>query len=147
MNKLEPIPFLVDKKKLRSMYNDISSSDITQALKFIVEKTISKNPLSKRTIKCQNLNHLEFAEFVEMYGPPKGYFITEEFGQTLQQFKSDNSKETYYKFEACISEIRKKLLELNTPQEKLKALQQICFSYDLDSTSIKEIIGFENEAF
>ncbi|CAM4176713.1 hypothetical protein FLJU110815_20325 [Flavobacterium jumunjinense] len=145
MSQTKPIPFLVDKKKLRTMYNDLPSGEVIGALKFIVEKTILKTPFSKRTIKCQSLNHLEFAEFVAMYGTPKGYFITKEFEQTLQQLKADNTKETASRIEKCIAEIRKKFTELNTPEEKLKALQQSCFAYNLDATFIKKIIGFKND--
>lgn len=138
-NNLKPIPFIVTKKKLREMYNDLSSKDVIQALKFIVEKTTTKNPLSKRSIRCNNLTHLEFAEFVDMYGTPKGYIVTEEFQQTLQQLKNNQDK---IKIEKCIQEIRRKFLDCKTHEEKSKALQQTCFAFNLETSFIEKIIEY-----
>jgi hypothetical protein len=62
----------------------------------------------------------------------------------LQQLKADSTKETATKIEKCVTEIRKKFLKLNSAEEKLKALQQSCFTYNLDATFIKKIMGFIN---
>ena len=71
-NNKKPLPHSVTKAVLVEMYcNQFSDTKIRKQINEILnEKNISKD--------TKIIPHLEFMEFVETYGLPKGYYIDDE---------------------------------------------------------------------
>ncbi|MBF03216.1 MAG: hypothetical protein CMP76_07965 [Flavobacterium sp.] len=155
---LKPIPYTASKSLIRKLYNYISEKELINFFKSVIEKTNSNNSFSKRSILCKTLTHLEFAEFVKTYGKPKGYFITPEFEETLQQLSKESkelsTKQISFNIEMCITEIREgfiilaknqTLSKLQLETEKQNVLQKVCFKFNLNTSYIERIMGFKNE--
>ncbi|NHM07636.1 hypothetical protein G4D82_10415 [Flavobacterium sp. CYK-4] len=71
-NNKKPLPYSVTKSELIQMYCDqFSEAKIRKQINEILkEKNISKD--------TKMIPHLEFMEFVETYGLPKGYYYDDD---------------------------------------------------------------------
>ncbi|WP_130736894.1 hypothetical protein [Flavobacterium sp. J27] len=154
-SNLKPIPFTASKALIRKMYNYVADKDLVIFFKNVIKETNASNPFSKRSILCKTLTHLEWAKLVKAYGKPKGYYITPEFEETLQQLQLEkeiiSTKEILHKTTKCITEIREDIIVLQKDTsltkitidiERQKIINRVCFKYNLQTSYIERIIGF-----
>jgi hypothetical protein len=72
MSTKKPLPHSVTKSQLIVMYSNQFSEKVIRAH---INEILKEKSISKQT---KIIPHLEFMEFVETYGLPKGYFAMDD---------------------------------------------------------------------
>lgn len=142
---LKPIPHDVERSKLYVLYNSTSRKNVDDALDHIISKTRLQLKLTSAT-NIRKLLHIEWVEFVSMFLPPKGYYITSEFQKSLDtlQFRNNLISIVSQNIENCCKEIIAYKKEKPTENQLQLFISKSCFKHNVSQKTIETILKLNN---